>query len=214
LPSDQALRALVEATEERDPFAMLERACAVLVARCGARRSRRRSGGQGATRSGGCAADAAPVRAQILAALPPVIAVDPRLPLARALRGEEHAGERRIRADLRRTGLYQPTADAHAEVGRFLRDWLFALEPYRFPTLAAGLFAAGLAAAEILRDLPRRAAHPKVRTRIIQWESALAAGSFAHALRPDGPLSDRVADLEDVRAQLRAWAGTPNRLEP
>jgi hypothetical protein len=193
LDTRRAIDALIAATTEQDPFAILLAAADALLLAAGP--SARRT-----TRNDTHASDR--ILARLHHALPPVIAKSD-LPVARVLRRNEHPNARAIRADLSRAGLLRSKADPLAEVVRFVRDWIFALEPYRFSSLSAALLAIALAVSEILRG---RATHPRVRTRIMLWEGALLARSLVGVVGPEGPLAEVTAELSIVRAQVARFS--------
>lgn len=179
-----AVAALIGATDETDPFAILTSAAERLGAKPRGRSADREE------ISGSLCSTVEPWGDSMVTA---------------ALSAAPHPERRSIRADLRRGELFDPKADARAEVGRFVRDHLYGLRPYHYPTLSAGLLAVALAARSILEGLPR-AAHPAARERVMLWEEALTTDALPRAMAID-PVAKRItADLDRTAAQIQALA--------
>jgi hypothetical protein len=117
--------------------------------------------------------------------------------LLRALEGSRHHLHTTIERDARACGLFDPHADPRAEVGRFVRDFVFGLQFFRFGTIAEGLLALTLAASRVLHDLPE-AAHPRARERIILWEGALASRQMPQLMGSGGPIAAVSSSIASV----------------
>lgn len=191
--SDAAVDVLVLAADAEDPFEILIEAVTSLGELCQPRLDETPSSALGPGR----------ILEVLLRALGQREGEPPRTTAARALMGAPHLRRRVIREDLEMAGLYAPRADARLETGRFVRDFVFGLQLYHYPTLSSGLLAAGLASARILHDLPK-AAHPIARERIMLWENVLMSTVLPALLGPRGPLASIAGSLSRVEHELDA----------
>jgi hypothetical protein len=189
LSSARAIEVLVESSSARDPFAILGSAIAGLD-RSGARRKKK-------------SLSRAALFASCRRRLSEIGAEDTSL--GRALSGRPHPRRAMLRADARRVGLYRPQADPRAEVTRFVRDFVFGLQVYRFPSIGSALLTLAVAASAILHRLPKDA-HPRAVERALLWEQALMDRMTASFFGADGLIGDSARDLGAIRRQIDALA--------
>ncbi len=145
---------------------------------------------------------------QLLDQLSEQVNGDEDIHLVAALQHSEHPQQDFILERMKKVGLYQVDADHQEELSRFVRDYLFGMRLFAFPSLGEGLLALGLAVASAQRGLPPVGAHPQLRTRIMLWEEILGSSGLRGILGRKGPLHNLVRDFEAVYQQLRllqAW---------
>ncbi len=123
-------------------------------------------------------------------------------PVRRAISGDSHPTEARARE---RHAHLDPKLGA-GEIARFVRDHLFTLQPFRFPTLFEGLFACALA---VRAASARLRAHPSdplgLRLEIMSWEDALTDPNWPRLLRSAAGISAQRPAA--VIGTIREWAG-------
>jgi hypothetical protein len=122
-------------------------------------------------------------------------------PVRRATSGDPHPTEARARE---RHTHFDPKLGAD-EITRFVRDHLFTLQPFRFPTLFEGLFACALAVRAASARLRANPSDPLgLRLEIMSWEDALTDPNWPRLLRSVAGISAQRPAA--VIGTIREWA--------